>query len=88
MNGTMKNAHASHGRAMTDSTRLWAGRGTGQPCEYCGKAIPAEEVQYDLELAERPVATTASTTTSDGRILSFHIGCYDPWRARAENGGC
>jgi hypothetical protein len=83
MNGTTKDAHPSHGRAMTDSTRLWAGRGTGQPCEYCGKAIPAEEVQYDLEVPDRSAATSAS----DGRILSFHIGCYDPWRARVEKGG-
>jgi hypothetical protein len=79
MNGTTKNAHRSHGRASTDSTRLWAGRGTGQPCEYCGKTIPAEDVQYDLELAEKSAASSP-----DGRILSFHIACYDPWRARAE----
>lgn len=82
---TMKDAHPSHGRAMSDSTRLWAGRGTGQPCEYCGKVIPAEEVQYDLEMPEKPAA--AAATSADERILSFHIGCYDPWRARFERGG-
>ena len=84
MNGTSKDAHPSHhGRAMTDSTRLWAGRGTGQPCEHCGRTIPAEEVQYDLELADR----SGASSNAEGRILSFHIGCYDPWRARMEKSG-
>jgi hypothetical protein len=83
MNGTSKDAHPSHGRAMSESTRLWAGRGTGQPCEYCGKVIPAEEVQYDLEVPDR----AATPGVPEGRILSFHISCYDPWRARPEKGG-
>lgn len=84
MNRTTKDAHPSHGRAMRDSTRLWAGRGTGQPCEYCGKAIPPEEVQYDLEVQDR---AAPAANDPDSRILSFHINCYDPWRAEAEKGG-
>lgn len=83
MNGTTKHAELSHGRAATDTTRLWAGRGTGQPCDLCGKVIPPEEVQYDLEVADR----SSDANVSTGRIFSFHLGCYDTWRARVEKGG-
>jgi hypothetical protein len=70
-----------HGLALE---RVWAGTGTGKPCELCGKSIPADAVQYDLEVAE---AAVAATSASRSRVLSFHLNCYDRWRAGRDDVG-
>lgn len=69
------------GRVTESALRVWAGRGTGKPCERCGKAIAAEDIQYDLEVTE---ALAAATRIPGGRTLSFHLHCYDLWRADLE----
>jgi hypothetical protein len=68
----------SDGSASPGPVRLWAGSGTGKQCDFCGKAISVDDVQYDLEIAESP---PSPDKTSRSRTLSFHLGCYDPWRA-------
>ena len=77
MTMSLKDAGTPAGRVTEDATRVWAGRGTGKPCECCGKAIPAEDVQYDLEVTE---TLAAVTNACRGRTLSFHLSCYDQWR--------
>jgi hypothetical protein len=74
---TSMDAESPCNRAMTNATRVWAGLGTGQPCSLCRKPISTEEVQYDLEVSEAPVA---HATEARVRTLSFHLGCYDQWR--------
>jgi hypothetical protein len=85
MTGTRGKTDRQPGSGVApDTTRLWAGRGSGKPCEFCGKAIPAEDVQYDLEVTEE-LAT--ATHASRGQSLSFHLSCYDKWRAGLGDGG-
>ena len=67
----------SDGSAPVGPVRLWAGSGTGKQCDLCGKAIGVDDVQYDLEVAESAPAGEKPRS----RTLSFHLGCYDPWRA-------
>jgi hypothetical protein len=74
-----KHAPAVQDTAIPGTDRLWAGRGSGKPCDFCGKAIDAEDVQYDVELLESSRGPDKTVCT---RNLSFHLGCYDPWRAR------
>ena len=78
MRGHSKQAHAPSGNGASSPgpVRLWAGSGTGKQCDFCGKAISVDDVQYDLEVAE-----TAPGGEKRSRTLSFHLGCYDPWRA-------
>jgi hypothetical protein len=78
MPDTLKKTGSMPSPVAPDATRVWAGRGTGKLCEVCRKAIPAEDVQYDLEMTEDPAV---ATNASRGRILSFHLHCYDRWRA-------
>jgi len=48
------------------------GKGTKQPCDGCSEAITAEQVEYELDLA-------------DARTLRFHDKCLAAWHAaRAE----
>ncbi len=49
--------------------RTWAGRGTGAPCNLCGRAIQPHEVEYEIELA----------ATSAVQNLRFHFNCYRAW---------
>jgi len=84
MTRTLKDADSLPGRLTSDALRLWAGRGNGKPCEWCRKTISAEDVQYELEVTGNPgVAVNASR----GDILSFHLQCYDRWRASLDHFG-
>ena len=74
-------ADAPAGRLTEGAIRVWAGRGTGKPCERCRKAISADDVQYELEVTE---ALAAATNIPGGRTLAFHLQCYDQWRADLE----
>ena len=53
--------------------RTWAGRGTGAPCNLCGRAIQAHEVEYEIELAP----------ATAGRSLRFHFNCYRAWELKS-----
>ena len=79
MPGNPKHAHAAPEGAAPGPVRLWAGSGTGKQCDFCGNAISVDDVQYDLEVSES--STSAADKSSRSRTLSFHLGCYDPWRA-------
>ena len=46
--------------------KYFAGKGTGQLCDLCEQAIPAEELEYELDLG--------------GRTFRFHEKCLDMWR--------
>jgi hypothetical protein len=79
MRGNPNQVHSpSDSSASPGPVRLWAGSGTGKQCDFCGKAITIDDVQYDLEVEDSaPVADRSPRA----RTLSFHRGCYDPWRA-------
>jgi hypothetical protein len=82
MTDTWKKTDSPASGVAPEAARLWAGRGSGKPCEFCGKAISADDVQYDLEVTEERVT---AAQTSRGRILSFHLPCYDRWRASRDD---
>lgn len=42
--------------------RMWAGRGSGKPCDGCGEVISASQVEYEFE-------------SGDGRTVRLHLGC-------------
>ena len=77
MTHSLKKTDSPFSGVMPDVTRLWAGRGTGKPCEFCGKAIAADDIQYEIETT----ADLRGVTDTRGRTLSFHVNCYDSWRA-------
>ena len=77
MSISLKDVGTPAGHGMDGAIRVWAGRGTGKPCEHCHEAIPATDVQYDLEITDALATLTHATR---GRTLSFHLNCYDQWR--------
>jgi hypothetical protein len=46
--------------------KYFAGKGTGQLCDVCEKAIMAEQLEYELD--------------AGGRTFRFHEKCLDMWR--------
>lgn len=82
MSISLKDVGAPTSHGMDGAIRVWAGRGTGRPCEHCGGAIPVTDVQYDLEITD---ALAALTNAALGRTLSFHLSCYDRWRETSLN---
>ena len=78
MRGNSKHSPSESGGSSPGPVRLWAGSGTGKQCDFCGKAISVEDVQYDLEVTD---SVPVSDKPARPRTLSFHLGCYDPWRA-------
>ena len=48
------------------SSRTWAGKGNGAPCELCELAIDAGQIEYEVEYLN------GSQTT----VLRFHELCY------------
>lgn len=49
--------------------RSWAGPGTGKPCSICGRSIPREEFELELEFGE-----------NDGGTHIVHVSCFRSWR--------
>ena len=45
----------------------YGGRGTNQTCDGCCERIPAEDVEYEVDLTE-------------GRTLRFHQECFAAWQ--------
>ncbi len=54
--------------------RMWGGKGSGKPCDYCRVLVSAEEVEYEVE-ARLDFEIVA---------LHFHPRCYDSWRSSCE----
>jgi hypothetical protein len=49
-------------------TRVWAGRGSGECCDLCGRVIRITEVEIELD-------------AEDGaRIPRFHSACHSLWQ--------
>ncbi len=81
MSISLKDVGTPAGHGTDGAIRVWAGRGTGKPCEHCGEAIPVSDVQYDLEVTDALAhALAAISNALRGRTLSFHLNCYDQWR--------
>jgi hypothetical protein len=51
-------------------TRMWGGKGTGQVCALCDKAIERDEVEFEVE---HRIGETA-------QMLRFHLVCESIWQ--------
>jgi len=49
---------------------LWAGRGSGEPCSLCGRAIDRNETEYELE---------ALPAIGANGIVRLHVRCHGVW---------
>ena len=54
-----------------EPTRTWAGHGTGALCNFCGRAINAQDIEYEVELL----------ANGSARNLHFHFNCYRVWES-------
>lgn len=54
--------------------RMWGGKGSGVPCDFCRVTMGADDVEYEVE------------ADLDGTKLTlhFHPRCYDSWIAGQE----
>lgn len=46
---------------------IWAGRGGGEPCSLCGKALEPGEIEYELQ-------------DSANHAFRFHLRCHAIWQ--------
>jgi hypothetical protein len=46
---------------------MWAGYGSGNPCDGCGELLSPTQVEYEFEAA--------------GQTIRFHLGCAALWEA-------
>jgi hypothetical protein len=53
--------------------KLWAGKGTGRVCAQCRKPVVASDIEYEIADA---------ATSPSAAMLTFHVRCFDEWRAR------
>jgi hypothetical protein len=56
------------------SVRMWGGKGSGLPCDFCRVLVNSDDVEYEVE------------AQLDGAIvmLHFHPRCHDAWTAGQE----
>jgi hypothetical protein len=54
--------------------RMWGGKGSGMPCDFCRVLVGPEDVEYEVE-AQLDGATV---------MLRFHPKCHDAWTAGQE----
>src|SRR5882757_2134119 len=54
--------------------RMWGGKGSGLPCDFCRVLVGPEDVEYEVE-AQLDGATIT---------LHFHPRCHDAWTAGQE----
>jgi hypothetical protein len=50
--------------------RVWAGPGSERPCALCGEAIPASDVEYEVDTAVGRARKT----------IHFHFACHAAWQ--------
>ena len=51
--------------------RMWGGKGTGVPCDFCRVVVGPGDVEYEVE-----------AEIDGGRVLlHFHPRCHDAWTA-------
>src|SRR4029453_11005705 len=53
--------------ADQSSTKIYAGYGSGEPCDACGNTIFRAQAEYELSYPE------------DRRIFRMHFGCASLW---------
>jgi len=51
--------------------RMWGGKGSGVPCDFCRVVVSPDDVEYEVE-AQLDGATV---------LLHFHPRCHDAWTA-------
>jgi hypothetical protein len=51
--------------------RMWGGKGSGAPCDFCRVLVSTDDVEYEVE------------AQLDGAVvlLHFHPRCHDAWTA-------
>ena len=54
--------------------RMWGGKGSGLPCDFCRVLVGPDDVEYEVE-AQLDGATV---------ILRFHRRCHDAWTGGQE----
>ena len=54
--------------------RMWGGKGSGAPCDFCRVRVGPEDIEYEVE-AQLEGATV---------MLRFHPRCHDAWTAGQE----
>jgi hypothetical protein len=56
--------------------RMWGGKGSGAPCDFCGVLVGPGDVEYEVE------------AQLDGAMimLHFHPRCHDAWTMGQEPG--
>jgi hypothetical protein len=54
--------------------RMWGGKGSGQPCDFCRVLVGPSDVEYEVE-AQLDGATV---------MLHFHPRCHDAWTGGQE----
>jgi hypothetical protein len=54
--------------------RMWGGKGSGLPCDFCRVLVAPADVEYEVE-AQLDGATV---------ILRFHRRCHDAWTGGQE----
>jgi hypothetical protein len=52
--------------------KLWAGLGSGRPCDGCGRSITPTDLEYELEFA-------------DDRTIRLHRDCLAIWHQATGN---
>jgi len=52
-------------------TRVWAGPGSGRPCDGCDQPVTAADVEHEIDLA-------------DAVTLRLHSGCFLIWQDALE----
>ncbi|HUI59281.1 MAG TPA: hypothetical protein VLX90_03625 [Steroidobacteraceae bacterium] len=51
--------------------KMWGGKGSGLPCDYCRVVVSDAEVEYEVE----------ARLDDELLMLHFHPRCHDAWKA-------
>jgi hypothetical protein len=54
--------------------RMWGGKGSGVPCDFCRVRMGPEDVEYEVE----------AQLDGETLLLHFHPRCHDAWTGGQE----
>ena len=57
---------ADHRLPLARPSQMWAGDGSGEPCDACDQPIPRDDVEYEAQFLP-------------GGTFRFHRKCFDTW---------